>query len=141
LACLKKTSRYICDPCRKERQRKYSTTDSAKEANRKYAATDARKESQRKYEATDAAKETHRKYEATDAAKEVKRKYSAELRGMGYSELFPNPFPPETKIHWHHIDRFHVVAIPAEIHRAASGLTRLAHIEKLRPYVDNLYFN
>jgi hypothetical protein len=114
---------------------------------RKHDGTDAAKELKRKYSVTPSQREYHRKYRATEVNKKYRRKYNsaaeAKRRGLGYIELFPNPFPPEVKVHWHHIDRCHVVALPAKIHQSAmgGGITRLEHIEKLRLVVDDIYFN
>jgi hypothetical protein len=42
-------------------------------------------------------------------------------RNLQFIPLHDNPFPSEIPVHWHHINKTHVVAIPAKLHIACSG--------------------
>ena len=62
-------------------------------------------------------------------------------RGLGCIKLFPNPFPLDVKIHWHHvIDRIHIVSVPAHIHSKAGGNISLnLHHQRMENFLFETY--
>ena len=68
------------------------------------------------------------------------RKNNAKRRG--YKDAIPlidNPF--EEEVHYHHIDDYHVVAVPKDIHNCYTGhkYTRKMHQDILQPIIEDLY--
>lgn len=45
------------------------------------------------------------------------RKWKSKQRGLGYIEIFPNPFPTNIEVDYHHINNIFVIPIPTIIHR------------------------
>ena len=45
------------------------------------------------------------------------RCHAKRYRSLNWVKLYPNPFDDSVKIHWHHSDDEHVVAIPKDLHQ------------------------
>jgi len=89
-------------------------------------------------EKREAERERRRRYDRARTDIPEKRSKS---RGLGCIRLFPNPFPPDVEIHWHHLaDRMHVVAVPAHIHNKAAGCIPIElHHKRMEPFLFATY--
>jgi len=85
-------------------------------------------------------KEHQKQYRRTNKGKKVSAKaYAKRKRNLNWIKLYDNPFTPNIKIHWHHINNTYVVALPLWLHVMYNG--NKYHRINLLPLVLQIYPN
>lgn len=71
----------------------------------------------------------------------INRIRSSKSRGMDWIQIFPNIFPEDIPVDYHHIDGcFFVVPLPKEIHgRTLSGIDNEKHLEWANDWIEFYY--
>lgn len=118
--------------------------EEARERNRKYRIEhpeDAKLRSKKyREEYPDKAKASERKYQRSEKGKiNNERKNARRKRNLEFIPLFNNIFDESQEVEWHHIDNYHVVAIPMDVHRKHSGYNTKKHRRLLKSIVEEYY--
>jgi len=82
-----------------------------------------------------------KEYRQTENGKISQSRHSAKRQQeLGFKVKYPNPFVPEEKIDWHHINDKEVVAIPRDLHKLYGGPSREIHRENINYIIEQIYY-
>lgn len=88
-------------------------------------------------------KELRRKLKAyfnTEKGKIALSRRGARRRKMKFIQIFPNIFPKDIKVQYHHIDGYiFVVPIPKELHQRYPGIKKIEHINNVNNWIEFYY--
>ena len=125
----------------KESMKKYRQKPEIKQRRKEYCQSENCKKSKRKYYLSEKGKQIIRKiqkrfYQTEKGKQKMRRDKAKRKRNLDFIPLFPNIFPPEVKIDYHHVDDIFTIPSPYEVHKLNYGKD---HREKMNPIAFSYY--
>lgn len=123
---------YICNSCERKRKNAWIKSNPKKKRDQGRRADAKRKGTPKRIA-------SHKRYRQSEKGRLIHRKHNAKQRGLGDTELFPNPFEDSVKVDWHHVSDEFVVAVPRDIHRLYGGHDLQEHKELVMNVINQIY--